>query len=410
MKSVYPSFALGLAALRDNRLRTFLSTLGVIIGVAAVVAILSVGDGVERMARESIGSTTPLQTVAISPRTERFVDGHRLPNDHWPVFNIADLDSLSHRLPSGCLVTMRVEGTATITDFTGEERALSLIGQAGSMNLEDRLKHGRLLTIDESRGLDPLMVASTTLAQALGDSTGSGLLVGHSVSINGKEFTVVGVAETTNENRLAAMVPLRTASEGFIESSHPRPRNFTIEAPNVEAGLEVENAAKGWLELREGNSWQERVNITLYRNRLKQIQQGFMVFKLLMGSIAGISLITGGIGIMNVLLATVAERTREIGVRKAMGARSQDILAQFLSEAVTVTSLGCVVGLGLGLGTAFAVSAIIRSQSDAMVSVAFTWPTAVLAMGLALIVGVGFGLYPALRASRLSPIDAVRDL
>ena len=211
-----------------------LSTLGVVIGVAAVVAILSVGEGVERMARESIGSTTPLQTVAIVPRTERYVDGHRLPNTQWPLFGVVDLDSLTQRLPSGCMISLTMEGTATVIDFESQETALSLIGLAGYVEHDDRLKHGRWLTLDESRGQDAVMVASTTL--------------------------------------------------------------------------------------------------------------------------------------------------------------------------------GCVLGMALGLGTATLVAAIIRAKSEAMVVVAFTWETAVLALGLALVVGLGFGLYPALRASRFSPIDAVRDL
>jgi len=409
MQRLFTSLSVGLDALRANRLRTALSTLGVVIGVAAVVAILSVGDGVERLARENVGSTTSLQTVLISPLTERHVDGHRLANSDWPRFDGADLDSLKRRLPAGCLAAMTVEGTAVITDAAGDERALSLVGQTGHLDLGDRLRHGRAMTAAERHGTEPLMVAGGSLARALGDSTDSGLLVGTVVTLNGTDYTVVGVAESTNRHRLRALVPLATAEAGFVPRPQPRPCSITIEAPTVEAVTQVETATQAWLIAREGDSWSDRVQVSLNRYRLEQMQQAFLIFKLLMGSIAGISLITGGIGIMNVLLAGVAERTREIGVRKAMGARRGDIMVQFLGEAVAVTCLGCLLGLALGLSAAFGITAIMRAQTEAVVAAAFTWQTAALALGLALMVGLGFGIYPALRASRLSPIDAIRQ-
>jgi putative ABC transport system permease protein len=133
-----------------------------------------------------------------------------------------------------------------------------------------------------------------------------------------------------------------------------------------------------------------------------------LLFKLLMGAITGISLLVGGIGIMNVLLASVAERTREIGIRKAAGARRRDVLLQFLAESVAITGLGSVVGVLLGLGGAFGVTAIMRARADAPVYAAFSWGTVAVAVLAAVTVGVVFGIYPALRAARLSPIDAIR--
>ncbi|HWA41211.1 MAG TPA: FtsX-like permease family protein, partial [Gemmatimonadales bacterium] len=141
---------------------------------------------------------------------------------------------------------------------------------------------------------------------------------------------------------------------------------------------------------------------------LVQVEQGLLIFKLLMGAMTGISLLVGGIGIMNVLLASVAERTREIGVRKAIGARDRDVLGQFLAESVAITGAGAAVGTVIGVGGAYGVTAIMRAQTDAQVYAGFSVSTLLVAAAAAVVTGVAFGVYPALRAARLTPIDAIR--
>ncbi len=151
------------------------------------------------------------------------------------------------------------------------------------------------------------------------------------------------------------------------------------------------------------------VKIETSEQRLAQAMQGIFVFKLFMGAITGISLLVGGIGIMNVLLASVTERTREIGVRKAAGARRADIVMQFLVESVVISGVGSLVGAALGLTTSFALVALIRARAKAvLLDATFSWSTVLLAAVAALTVGLVFGTYPARRAGKLSPIDAIR--
>lgn len=142
--------------------------------------------------------------------------------------------------------------------------------------------------------------------------------------------------------------------------------------------------------------------------RLAQMEQGMAVFKLAMGAFASISLIVGGIGIMNVLLAGVAERTREIGIHKATGARDRDILRQFLAESIAIATVGSALGAVLGVSGAFLVTWVIRARTEALVYAAVTLPTLAICALIAVVIGVVFGMVPAVRAARLSPIDAIR--
>jgi putative ABC transport system permease protein len=142
--------------------------------------------------------------------------------------------------------------------------------------------------------------------------------------------------------------------------------------------------------------------------RLSQLTRGVLVFKLFMGAIVSISLVVGGIGIMNVLLASVTERTREIGIRKTTGARNRDILRQFLAESVVVSGAGSAIGVVVGLAAAFGFTALIRSMTEMPVYADFTVRTLLVAALVAVAIGLIFGTYPARRAARLSPIDAIR--
>ena len=178
-------------------------------------------------------------------------------------------------------------------------------------------------------------------------------------------------------------------------------------AARIEDVAAARTAARAWLDGRYG-SWAGRVRLASYEQEGEQLGRAMLVFKLLMGSITGISLIVGGIGIMNVLLASVVERTREIGVRKATGARNRDVLVQFLAESVAVSGVGSAAGVALGMAVASAVAAVMRARAAIPVHATLGAGTLGVVLLAALVVGLTFGIYPALRAARLSPIDAIR--
>jgi putative ABC transport system permease protein len=193
-----------------------------------------------------------------------------------------------------------------------------------------------------------------------------------------------------------------------FETAQPIAPTMLLRAARVEEVGAVKAAAEDWLA-RRYERWSRRVRVETQLMRLEQAQRGLGQFKAFMGAITGISLLVGGIGIMNVLLASVTERTREIGIRKAAGARRRDVLLQFLAESVAISSFGSAIGLVLGFGGAWLIAALMRSRSQATgLYPSLSGTTLLIALLLAVSVGLIFGTYPARRAARLSPIDAIR--
>jgi putative ABC transport system permease protein len=265
------------------------------------------------------------------------------------------------------------------------------------------LARGRFFTVEEVARATSVAVVSHKLAAE------RGLAPGDSLQLNGRWWTVVGVLVGDDDERfLHVFVPLSLADSAILAVGAPRAPVLLLKAARVEEVDSIRARLETWLARRAGADWKEKVVLRTQAERLAQIQQGMLVFRILMGAITGISLVVGGIGIMNVLLASVAERTREIGIRKAAGARRADILWQFLAESVAITGAGSAVGATVGLAAAFGVTAVMRARTDALVYAAFTWTTILIAAGAAVAVGLAFGMYPVLRAARLSPIDAMR--
>jgi putative ABC transport system permease protein len=398
------SLVVGLDALRANPLRTLLSTLGVVMGVAAMVSVLSMGDGVERFARQEIERTTDLLGVSIASRSSRTVDGLQLPLKDAIRFRAADAAALAAAVEGEDKLGLVTSGGALAT-LAGDERGMAITATMAShaVNAPLSVVAGRFLADGDTA---VIVLAARAARVVAGDSTKPELAVGRTIRLAGNEHTVVGVvADVSGSDGLVGYVPVDDAARTIPGSRNP---TLIITAADVESVDSLRAATERWAAATYGPAWKDRLSIASNQSRVAQAATAMLIFKLLMGAITGVSLLVGGIGIMNVLLAAVAERTREIGIRKATGARDRDILVQFLSESVAITAAGAAAGVALGLGIAAATAAIMRAQTEAEVHMAVTSGTVLFAAGAAVFIGLVFGLYPALRASRLSPIDAIR--
>lgn len=401
------SLSVGFDALRANPLRTLLSTLGVVMGVGAMVSVLSMGDGVEAFARQQIESTTDLLGIGIEPHTNTNIDGQFVRRTDIIQFTRADANELAESVQGEARLGLTTVGATLVR--LGERataRGFGVMGMLASQLADTSftLVAGRLFADSDTA----VVVLNVPGAIAVGgDSLAPEKAVGRSLSLNGNPHRVIGIVKGLRAGfaPLGALVPVDDASRAMPGTRTP---SITLVAPAIEEVGRIRSEAETWMAKRYGAHWQERAAVKTNQGRLEQVATAMLVFKMLMGSITGVSLLVGGIGIMNVLLAAVAERTREIGIRKATGARDRDILTQFLAESVAITSAGAAVGVTLGLGIAFLTAAIMRSQTKAPVHAAITPGTILIAAGLSVAIGIGFGLYPALRASRLSPIDAIR--
>ena len=408
----------GLAAMRANTVRALLSTLGVVIGSAAVVSVLAVSDGVEIYARSRVRAAG-FDRVILRPITEDVMDGQPVARAHIAALGAPEVDSVAAMLgPDEHVVFMRQGLSLATIGATPKQHAISargvLLSAPDSLGLD--VVAGRELSVAETRGGANVAIVNRSLARTLtGDSTASRAL-SDSVPIGARWLHVVGVSADDqipgNARALGAplqlVAPLAAVDSGMIPSRGALGVGaLMIVSGHAENVRPMRTRVEAWLT-RRNPRWRDDYRLDARaESQLVELQRAMLIFRLFMGSITGITLIVGGIGIMNVLLASVAERTREIGIRKAVGARRRDILLQFLAESVAITGAGGAIGTGLGLAGAYGVTAIMRSRANAVIFAATTAQTLAISAALALIVGLGFGCYPALRAARLAPIDAI---
>jgi putative ABC transport system permease protein len=393
-------FRLGLRGLLLHKLRSALSILGVVFGVAAVVAMSSVGEGARREALDQLGALgmDSLTLRARRPAAARSPGALRL----------RDAESLARVVPH-VVATAPVREADLAAEAGGRRADAIAVGTTPDYVLAARLgiAAGRFLAPLDLRDEKRVAVLGASVAAALfpfGSACGERILLG------GDWFQVVGVLQgrssargrttairTRDVNR-AVFVPLPALDRG----ADPRPDGVDEIVMRVDDPRQVTAAAEAAKALVERTGGGAPFDVVVPREILRARERTQRIFNVVTGAIAAISLLVGGIGIMNIMLASVAERTREVGIRRALGATQRDVAAQFLAESSLLTTAGGLLG------------ALVGATGATLIQQLAGWPTAlspmmlILALLTAVAVGVGFGSYPAWLAARLAPMDALR--
>jgi len=392
---------LGVRSLKLHKLRSSLSILGVVFGVAAVVAMSSVGEGARRETLAQIAALG-IDTVTVRPRP---APPGQPPA---PALPLAAVESLRRVVP-GARSVAPVRLAELPASAGARSAAAVVVGTTPVYRDAARLQlaAGRFLVDLDVSDRKRVAVLGSAVARALFPLEGA---LGRTVRLGGDYFEVIGVLEgraaprgrgtaihARDPNR-AVLVPLPALDRG-VDARPDGVDEIVFRAATPEAVVPAAAVAQALLRRLTG---EQPLELVVPREILRQRERTQRIFNVVTGAVAAISLIVGGIGIMNIMLASVAERTREVGIRRALGARKRDIATQFLVESSILTVIGGALGSLLGLVGSFLIQAFAG------------WPTAVhplmllAALAVALAVGLGFGLYPAWHAASLEPMDALR--
>ena len=402
--------SIALESLRANKLRTFLTMLGIIIGVASVIALMALGAGVQASISDRFSAVgTNLLTIRSGAPTQ---DGGRI------VFQesvtLEDAAALQRaNLPTISAVAAEYNGNAQFT-LNNKRANGQVVGTTpGYRTIRNvKLARGQFITDAQVQTARPVVVLGSNVATTL---FGGSNPIGKTMRIKGLPFTVVGVRVEEGGGPFGSpdegvIVPITVAQQTLFGTRTSPTGGTIVSTINVSVRSEADNALAqqqllGQMRRRhrlpvDGSN--DDFNILSQAALLSSLTQVIDVVRVFLASVAGISLLVGGIGVMNIMLVSVTERTREIGLRKAVGARRFDILRQFMVEALVVSICGGLLGLALGIGIAQAVAL------TGFITPTVTWGSVALALGFSAAVGLFFGIYPATRAARLNPIQALR--
>ena len=393
-------------AMGANRLRTFLTMLGMVIGVGAVILMLAVGQGAQKQVEASIASMGSNLFIILSGSTTS--GGLRLGGGAAPTLTLADAQALEE-LPSVTAIAPSSPGTAQMV-YGPNNWSTQVIGTTPAfLAVRDwKLAAGFPFTDSDIRSATRVaLLGKTVVTNLFGDEDP----VGKTLRIKNSPYMVLGVLAPKGQSLDGrdqddtVIVPVTTAQRKLFGTQFAGTVRFImVQAESAEAMPAVERAMNELLRqrhrIREGADSDFSVrNLTALANTAAETAQ---VMSLMLGAIASVSLLVGGIGIMNIMLVSVTERTREIGIRMAIGARGKDILLQFLLEAIIISVIGCLIGVVLGVGGALTVSEVSG------MAIVVTASSIVMAFAVAAAVGIFFGWYPARKAAAMKPIDALR--
>jgi len=383
------TFKMAMSSIFSNKMRSFLTMLGVIIGVSAVIILVSIGQGTTKSVTESIeGMGSNLLTVNIRGRgadTSLDLEDIEIFDEFIGVGKVAGSSTMNADIKSGTTILEDISINGTDEDY------LSIL------NYE--MLEGRFLIDSDLNNRQRVAVVGSEVKSEL---FGNASAIGEEIKINGQTYTIVGsLAEKGSSmmgsNDEVVVIPLTTAQRLSGDTSI---RTIYVQAESADTVDVAKAYMENYLERKFGD--EDAYRVFDQSEVLDTVGSVTGMLTAMLGGIAGISLLVGGIGIMNIMLVSVTERTREIGIRKAIGAKYSDILVQFIIESIVLSGMGGIIGVALGIGGAYAITAIFELET--VVSMGIVILSTMFSLG----VGVVFGIYPADKAAKLNTIDALR--
>ncbi len=392
---------MAIKSLYANKLRSILAMLGIIIGVSAVISMLALGSGAKQSVMTRISAMGKnLLVVRPGQKRHRGVSSGTSQN-----LTLEDADAIVKSIKDVKMLTPVIRGSAQVK-FENKNTRTSITGTAITYFMINNfeIEKGRRIREQEAERLGRVAILGSTVAEALFEKKNP---VGKRIKIKGINFMVVGVLKSKGDQGWSnpddqVIIPYTTAMKILFGISKLREIDIYVregaELSKVENEITV--LLRKRHKIKDGADNDFRI-----RNQAEILATATQItgtFTILLGGIAGISLLVGGIGIMNIMLVTVTERTREIGIRKSIGAKNRNILLQFLIESILMSSIGGAIGIGIGMGGAELITKY--SPFQAIVS-SFS---IILSFSFSVSVGIFFGFYPAYKAAGLNPIDALR--
>ncbi|MCC6588439.1 MAG: ABC transporter permease [Bryobacterales bacterium] len=398
-----PVLKMALRALARNKVRSALTMLGIIIGVASVIAMVSLGQGAQKQVQQQINAMGT-NLLIVMPGSQN-MGGVRSGAGTGTTLTVDDVEALTQ---ASTVAAVSPSVTAPVTVVTGNQnwstRALGVSTSYPQIRNHD-VASGEFFTNADVRSAARVALIGSTVANNLFPTSDP---VGETIRLRNLPFRVIGVLQTKGQSQMGQdqddiiLIPYTTAMKKLLSTTQVSMAYVSAVSDQVTSETEQEITAI----LRERHSLRgNQENDFTVRNLsavAETAQQTTRVLTILLGSIAGVSLLVGGIGIMNIMLVSVTERTREIGIRMAVGARSSHVRHQFLIESLVLGLSGGLVGILVGVGISVSMSSV------------FSWPTLispvsiVVAAGFSMMIGAFFGYYPARKAANLDPIDALR--
>jgi putative ABC transport system permease protein len=406
MTRLLASLRIALRALMVNKMRSALTMLGIIIGVGAVIAMVAVGSGAKRRIADQIASMGSNLIMIMSGSSTS--GGIRFGAGTVPTLTMEDAKAIQTEIPGVKYTAPSLNGIAQVV-YGNQNWSTIIIGTTSEvLDIRDwRLYAGRSFTQQDIEGATKVCLLGNTVVENLFGGIDP---VGQIVRIKNVPFTVIGVLDRKGQSTWGQdqddviFVPITTAQKRLFGMQFPgMVRTIAVQARGPEVMKEVEEQITDLLRQRHRMQPNQENDFSV-RNLtevMSSAEQSAQVMSLLLGAIASISLIVGGIGIMNIMLVSVTERTREIGIRIAVGAKGKDILFQFLIESLVLSLIGGTLGIAIGMAGTLILSTFTRWP------VLFSIQSILLAFLFSGSVGVFFGFYPARKASLLNPIEAL---